>query len=195
MRWLLGSITALLLAWTVYLASPYWSAAQFASAIERGDVEAIASRVNLHALRLSVAKQLADEGIAAAELQAALASTDLLLAAGAAAVVADPVVGRLASARGVIELAREARLVQDGAPAKQGWFGRVATAADYVSASRWRGFRNVYFHLPQGRPPVEQLRLQFRLSRLQWRLVSIDLPVELRRRLLARIANLKGVRP
>jgi hypothetical protein len=55
--------------------------------------------------------------------------------------------------------------------------------ADLVAASRWRGFRNVYFELPPEEPSERRFRLQFRLSRLKWRLIGVDLPEGVRQRL------------
>jgi hypothetical protein len=50
-----------------------------------------------------------------------------------------------------------------------------------LRASRWRGFRNVYFSLPIEASRESRFRLQLRVSGLTWRLVAIDLPPDSRR--------------
>ncbi len=188
MRWLIGALAVIALAWLTYIVSPYWTAASFAADIRRGDVLAAAGRVNFHAIRLSLAKQFLSEGLAAGEMQDALSSADVQIAAGTIAVAADPLLAPLLSARGIVDLLRET-------PAGEGSTGRSSLSGrliDYLTASRWRGFRNVYFTLPPDGPAEEQMRLQFRLSRLSWRLVSIDLPAATRKRIAERLLRLKS---
>lgn len=187
MRWLIGALAVIALAWVTYVASPYWAAASFAADIRRGDVLAAAGRVNVHAIRLSLAKQFVSEGLGAGEMQDALGAADVQIAAGTIAAAADPLLAPLLSARGVVDLLRETPAGEDGP-------GRTSTPerlTGYLAASRWRGFRNVYFALPPDRPAEEQVRLQFRLSRLSWRLVSIDLPAATRKRIAERLLRLK----
>ena len=66
--------------------------------------------------------------------------------------------------------------------------GRVTA---FLQASRWRGFRNVYFTLPPGAAADRRVRLQFRLSRLAWRLVGVEPTPETRARLLSELVRLK----
>ncbi|MBV9077089.1 MAG: DUF2939 domain-containing protein [Methylobacteriaceae bacterium] len=194
MRWIVGAALALVLAWTAYLGSPYLAAYRFAQAVRAGDVEEIAARTNFHAIRLSIAKQLVAAGLEASDLDRALGSGELQAAAGALVVTADPALGTLGSARGVLQLARDAEV---GVGARTGLGGGapdVRGALAFLGSSRWRGFRNVYFALPPERASAQQARLQFRLSRLSWRLVSIDLPDELKRQLVERIGRFKALR-
>ncbi len=188
MRWLIGALAVIALAWLTYVVSPYWTAASFAADVRRGDVLAAAARVNFHALRLSFAKQFLSEGLGAGEIGDALSSADVQIAAGTIAVAADPLLEPLLSARGVVDLLRETPAGEDG-PGRASVLERLMR---FLAASRWRGFRNVYFALPPDRAAEEQVRLQFRLSRLQWRLVSIDLPAATRKRIAERVLRLKA---
>jgi len=55
------------------------------------------------------------------------------------------------------------------------------------SLSEWRGFRAFLVKLPQG-GAEEPLQLQFRLAGLTWRLSGIDLPQDLKDRLVRDLA-------
>lgn len=190
MRWLIRSAVALAFLWCLYLASPYWALWRFLSAVEARDPAAIAERVNARAIRLSLTKQIATDGLGSRVLAGALGSPNAQLTAGAIAAAADPIIETLVTPEGVVglipeirEAGRQTSGVSPGALAARG--------AAILSASRWRGFRNVYVTLPPGAAPDRRVRLQFRLSNLTWRLVGIEPSPETRERLLAELVRLR----
>lgn len=186
MRWFVALVIAIALAWAVYVASPYWALRELAAAVEAGNVPEVAARVNVRALRHALTRHLMSE-LTSGERSGALGSPDTKLAAEAIAAAANPLVERLLTPTGLIELLHAPAAgrgdwqattppFRDGARA----FDRLAAL---LSASSWRGFRNVYFLLPLDAPRTGRFRLQLRLSRLTWRLSSVELPGDLRRRL------------
>lgn len=197
MRWFVGSAFALVLVWTLYVASPYLALIDLAGAVETRNASGIADRVNFRALRVELAKQIVAAGMTSRPLANALGSPDANLAAGSLAVAADPLLERLVTPEGLIVLlqdlgpdpAEPVRLAGRLRPNAEG----LRTAADLVRTSRWRGFRNVYFTVTP-RPGLPSARLQFRLSRLKWRLVGFDLTPDARQRLLDELVRLHGER-
>jgi hypothetical protein len=197
MRWFVGSAAALLLVWTLYVASPYWALVDLAGAVEARNASAIANRVNFRALRVELAKQIVAAGMASRPVADALGSPNANLAAGSLAVAADPLLERLVTPEGFVALLQDlgpsrsepVRLAGRLRPNAEG----LRTAVDLVRTSRWRGFRNVYFTVAPS-PGLPSARLQFRLSRLKWRLVGFDLTPEARQRLLDELVQLHGDR-
>ena len=185
MRWFVAITLALLLGWVAYLVSPYWAIYRLAEAVERGDIGAVAARVNLKALRVSLAKQIGAD-LAATERTGGLSASDAQLAASAALALADPFLDEIITADGIVRLLRTGASgeVGAGSPFSQGGGGvSFDDLDDFMAASTWRGFRNVYINLPPDEPREDRFRLQFRLGNLKWRLVSLELPTALRKRI------------
>lgn len=182
MRVFVAGLLALVAAWLLYLASPYYALYRLGQAVEAGNVAEVTSRVNVRALRFSLAKQVASE-IVASESNHGIATPDAERAAGAALALADPLLDDFVTPSGV------ARLLRAGAPGSAGGsaFARdgvdLDDLDDFLGASSWRGFRNVYFLLPPGEPPGSRFRLQLRLGQMTWRVVSLELPDDVRRRI------------
>jgi hypothetical protein len=195
MRWFLGVTAALFLTWAGYMASPYVALWMLAGGIERGDAAAVSARVNIHALRASLARQVAAEELKrAAPAGQTMSVNEHQLAASALALLADPLTQRLLNPEGMLLLLQAVfagqeptRLAEPGkgavrtgtalgqSPGQSAGIG-ASRIADIVGASRWRGFRNFYVTLPTDRPADARFRLQLRFSRLAWRLVAVDLP-------------------
>lgn len=190
MRWFVGSALALLLAWSLYLASPYWALWSFLGAVEARDPARIAERVNGRAVRLSLIKQIAVDGLGSRALSGALGSPDAQLTAGAIAAAADPLLEEAVRPERIVALLPEIRESGRGAPGGLRPDRALPAVAALLGASRWRGFRNVYFSLPPAAAADRRVRLQFRLSRLSWRLVGIEPTAETRERLLAELVRL-----
>lgn len=198
MRWFVGSVVALLLVWLAFAVSPYWALLDLAASVEGRNVERIAGRVNMRALRQSVAKQVVQVGMGSPSVAAALGSPDPTVAAGTVALIADPLLERAVTPEGLVGLLQEmtrdrvepVRIAGRLRPNAEG----LRTAFDLLRASRWRGFRNVYFTVPPEPGSGPSARLQMRLSRLKWRLVAIELPPESRQRLLDEAVRLYGER-
>lgn len=182
MRVFVASLLVLVSAWILYLASPYHALYRLGRAVEEGNLAEVTSRVNVRALRFSLAKQVAGEIVAAEAGHAGIAGPDAERAASAALALADPLLDEFVTPTGV------ARLLRTGT----GTGGTSAFARDgvdlddlddFLTSSSWRGFRNVYFLLPPGEPPGARFRLQLRLGRMTWRVVSLELPDPVRRRI------------
>ena len=188
MRWFVSVVAALILAWLLYIASPYWALYRLATALERRDVAEISERINGRALRLSLARQIASE-LASSAGVSGLASQEAQLAASTALALADPFFAELTTPANLSGLLMKGPSgTPHGAP-----FGDDAVDLgdldDFLGASSWRGFRNVYVALPPGEPALTRFRLQLRFGRLRWRLVALDLPAALRKRIATELTK------
>lgn len=185
MRWVALAL-ALVALWAAYLASPYWALYQLATAISQGNVREVEARVNLRALKVSLARQLTDD-LAALDKTGMIGGADIQFATATALVYADPFLDGLMTPEGLVRLMRPDRPSpspdEAGSPFERG----VSTdgIGEFLAASTWRGFRNIYFGLPADRSAAERFRLQLRISRLSWRLISVELPPTAQRRLAA----------
>lgn len=202
MRWILGSLAALVLLLCVYAASPYVALYHLAQAVEAKDVAAINERVSFQAVRQSLSKQ-----IVAAYLRAtgkggqpdASPSPFAGMAAGAGASIIDPLIAPLVTAEALMNVLENGWPPELGGAAPVPVGGNVAAAARRLNldptrfltadgakllfmASESRGFRVVLFGVPLDQPMNERIKLQFRLSNLRWRLVGIELPEAIRAR-------------
>lgn len=182
MRWIVAGLVTLCAAWGLYIVSPYYTLYRIGRAVETGDVAELEKRVNLRALRYSLARQVAAE-VAASERGIGIASNEAQMAAAAALALADPVLDVYVRPDGLIRLLRTSPA---GDPTGS-VFGRrsigVEDIDDFLGASTWRGFRNVYVWLPPGEARDRRYRLQLRLGNWRWRLVALDLPPSLVRRI------------
>lgn len=191
MRWFVGSAVALLLVWFLYLGSPYWALWRLLGAIEARDPAAIAARVNIRAVRLSLIRQIGSEAAGSRALSGALGSPDVQLTAAAIAAAADSLLEEIVRPDQIAALVPELDGAQSAGASgfRPGRF--LSDATVFLRGSRWRGFRNVYFTLPPAASPDRRVRLQLRLTRLRWRLVGIEPTPETRERLLAELVRLK----
>jgi hypothetical protein len=183
MRWFVGAAVALLLVWAWYMASPYVALWDLGRAIEQRNVARLSDRVNVHAVRVSLARQVAAEEVGGVR-GGTLSPADRQAAAAALAALADPVMQRLLTPCGLLDLLRaSADPETHGEPHRRRVKLSSRSLTDLIAVSRWRGFRNVYFALPPEETPERRFRLQFRLARMKWRLISVDLPEAARQRL------------
>lgn len=187
MRWVAVALAFVAL-WVAYLASPYWALYQLATAISQGNVREVEARVNLRALKVALARQLTDD-LAALDKTGTIGSADIHFATATALVYADPFLDALMTPDGLVRLLRPDRVApgpnEAGSPFVRGL--SLDEVGDLLAASTWRGFRNIYFGLPTERPVAERFRLQLRISRLSWRLISVELPPTAQRRLAAEL--------
>jgi hypothetical protein len=193
MRWFMGVVLALLVVWAGFMVSPYVALWNLASAIDQGDVQALSERVNAYSVRLSLVRQ-----IAAVEIQAngrpaqSLSAAEQQLSASAVLLLADPLIQQVLKSATLFDLLRGALAGQssgDTVPPGKAARLQVSHISRILGASRWRGFRNVYFTLPANGPPEQRFRLQMRFSRLTWRVIALDLPPDLVRRLAQDLAG------
>jgi hypothetical protein len=201
MRWFVRVLVALILVWAAYLVSPYAALYGLARAVEARDTALIAERVDFSALRLSLARQIS-AAYAKAMGGPRESPSPFGIAAGAALV--EPLLVPYVSPEAVL------RLMQEGWPGFGGGvpggagggagggspdlglfdptaFLTVRNLGRLWEATEWRGFRTFLVKLPQGGSP-EPLQLQFRLMNLTWRLSGIELPSDLKDRLVRDLA-------
>jgi hypothetical protein len=182
MRWLLRIMAAVALVWTVFSASPYAALYDLARAVDRRDEAAIEARVNIRALRESVARQI----IAAYLGSPAGRDVDPAyrqLAADAATAFAEPILDRLLPPRGLIDLLDDGwpQQVVPAAPAAAGGLRlrSLSQAWGLYRKSESRGFRTMLFAFPPDAPAERRFRLRLRLTNWSWRLADIELPAAL----------------
>lgn len=182
MRWIVAGLVTLCAAWGVYAVSPYYALYRLGRAVEVGDVADLEKRVNVRALRYSLARQVAAE-IATSERGIGIATGDAQMAAAAALALADPLLDAFVRPDGLIRLLRTSPAGDPtGTAFGQNSIG-VEDIDDFLAASRWRGFRNVYVQLPPGEAKASRYRLQLRLGNWRWRVVALELPPSLARRI------------
>lgn len=193
MRWIVAGVLAIVVAWALYIVSPYYALYRLGLAVEAGNVTEVAERVNVRALRFSLANQIAVDLASAEAAGSGIATADAQRVAGAALALADPLLDGFVTPNGLIKLLRTAPSGTEGGTA----FGRDPVSFDdlddFLAASSWRGFRNLYFLLPPGQPPGSRFRLQMRLGQMRWRVVSLELPPDLRKRIAAEVLR-RGTR-
>ncbi|HEX8168687.1 MAG TPA: DUF2939 domain-containing protein [Beijerinckiaceae bacterium] len=205
MRWFVRTLVALILAWAVYLVSPYVALYGLARAVEARDMALIGERVDFPALRLSLARQISAayaKALGGGRREGDAPASSIGVAAGAA--LLEPLLEPYVSPEAVLRLMREGwpGLGRDGAPGAGGPgsgapdLGLFDPAAFLTArnlgrlwdATEWRGFATFLVRLPQGTASKEPLQLQFRLASLTWRLSGIELPADLRDRLVRDLA-------
>ena len=188
LRWGRWVILALVILSGVYLASPLIALHDMASAVEAGDAVALNDRVDFLALRRSFTKQIAEEYLKQTGTKPPLKA----LAKRFALSVADPVVARLITIRGLLDLlgkgnaGKNANVPLERAPFGSGsldslW--HVWLDTDY------RG-REFYVYLPPKKSREEQFRIDLRLIGWRWRMVGLDLPADLKQHLARELVKL-----
>lgn len=192
MRWFLRSLAALAFLWVCFAASPYLALYDLARAIDRGDAEQVAQRVNFRALRVSLAKELIEGYLIETEADAdgRISPSERQAAISAVALFGDALLAPIVTPQGLIELMRMP--VPTAEPESEPPKGfRARSWGDFVrlvASSQTRGFRNISFGLPPRAGPEARFRVHFRLTRFEWRVVRLELPPEIRRRLARQIA-------
>ena len=182
MRWTLRIGFLALLAWAAFMVSPFVALYRLAQAVEARDMAAINERVNFHALRLSLSKQIVSEYLRTVGRGQELDSFERNLATSAGATLADPLVARLVTPEAVLSLL-SGRLPPEASPGRPSKLSGRPLHVDSLSAalrifmaSQSRGFRSILVALPDGPPKAEQVRLHLRLSGTAWRLLGVELP-------------------
>lgn len=183
MRWIVAGLAGLIVAWGVYLVSPYYALYRLGRAVEAGDMDEVARRVNMRAVRYSLARQVGSE--LAAREPTGIAGVDAQVAAAAAFALADPLLDAATKPEGLVRLLRTSPTGDPSGTAFGGGSVGIDDLDDFLASSSWRGFRNVYVTLPPDEPRASRFRLQLRLGNGRWRLVSLELPPQLMRRIAA----------
>ena len=193
MRWIVSTLIAVLVAWCLFMASPFLALYRLANAVEARDVAGVEERVNIPEVRIHLIQQLVDEYLKTVAKGQALTGFDRQLASHAGATLADPIVAHLTTPQALIDLfddgwPQQVTSSPGAAPIPMTFslrsFGR---AWRLFVTSETRGFRKIYIVLPHSRPPQERFRLQLRLSESRWRLASVDLPQNLLQALVKKL--------
>jgi DUF2939 family protein len=188
MRWTLRISFLLLLAWAIFMVSPFVALYDLSKAVEAKDVARITERVNFNALRVSLARQILGEYLKTQDL----GGLDQQAATQVGTATLNPVLEELITPQAVIDMLDDGRLSQVGAggPAAPirldlASFGK-AWRTFIMSESQ--GFRAITIPLPADAPKGDQFRVTMRLRGTTWRLTGIDLPAPLREELIKRAA-------
>lgn len=198
MRWTFRISFILFLAWAVFMVSPFVALYDLGKAVEARDPARISERVNFHALRVSLSRQILGEYLKTPEGQAELGGLNPNVAASAGAVAFDPFIEKLMSPEALVDLLRGGWPLQEGesaaspAPLRLDLEPVLAPetfrrAWNIFISSETQGFRSIIIPLPDHEPKERQFRITLRLSGITWRVTGLDLPQELRKRLAERM--------
>jgi hypothetical protein len=190
MRWTLRISFLLLLAWAIFVVSPFVALYDLSKAVEAKDLARIEARVNFNALRVSLTRQLLGDYLE----QKNLGGLNRQLAADAGAAVLNPIVENLVTPQAVIDL------LEDGWPQQAAGsgngslspirldLGSLREAWQVFISSESQGFRSITIPLPAGEAKEKQFRIVMRLRGTTWRLSGLELPDALRENLMKRAA-------
>jgi hypothetical protein len=187
MRWTLRISFLLLLAWAIFMVSPFVALYDLSKAVEARDVARITERVNFNALRVSLARQILGEYLKTQDL----GGLDQQAASQAGAATLNPVLEELITPQAVIDLLDDGQIAgAGGVPASpiRLDLGSVENAWRTFIASESQGFRAITIPLPADAQKDSQFRVTMRLRGTTWRLTGIDLPAPLREELIKRAA-------
>jgi hypothetical protein len=198
MRWTLRISFLLLLAWAIFMVSPFVALYSLAKAVEARDIARIEERVNLQAVRISLSKQLVADYLVAMGRGKELEGIDRQVASEVGATLADPLVAELITPAALIDLLADGwpegvvsqpkRAAEAAEAAGFSFdFGSLGKAFELFVKSESRGFRNIYIPLPPDKAPGDGFRVHLRLSGTTWRLTGIELPRALRRSLVRKL--------
>jgi hypothetical protein len=190
MHWTFRISFLLLLAWAIFVVSPFVALYDLSKAVQAKDVARITERVNFNALRVSLARQILGEYLKTQDL----GTIEREVAAQAGATALNPVLAALVTPQAVIDLLEDGQLQQAAGGASP---SAIGVDFDITSlrglwrifiASEAQGFRAITIPLTPEEPKDRQLRVTMRLRGTTWRLTGIDLPAPLREELTKRAA-------
>lgn len=191
MRWAFRICFLLLLIWAGYMISPFWALYDLAQAAQVRDLSRIGERVNFHALRDSLSRQIVEGYLE----QRDLGEFEQRIATGAGTTALNPVVEELVTPQALADLLGGGSLQQAAAGASAPAIPTALTpealeqAWTLFVASETHGFRSITFPLPPSPPKEKQFRLTMRLKGTTWRLTGLMLPQSLREQLVQRAAQ------
>jgi hypothetical protein len=191
MRWTLRISFLLLLAWAIFLVSPFVALYDLSKAVQAKDIERITERVNFNALRVSLAHQILGEFLKTQNI----GGLDEQVAAKAGTATLNPVLEELITPQAVIDLLDDGQLQQatagGSAPLIRLEPGSLGKLWRTFILSESQGFRAISIPVPVDEPKDKQFKVTMRLSGTTWRLTGIDLPAPLREELIKRAAAAK----
>ncbi|NIX76879.1 DUF2939 domain-containing protein [Microvirga terricola] len=193
--WTLRVSFVLFLAWVLFIISPFVALYDLGKAIEGRNVARIDERVNFHALRTSLSRQIVDDYMKTPDGQMELTDIHRQLAVDAGSKAFAPRIEELVTPYALADLLEEGRRLGAGG-AGSGLpfpvslsFGSAKQAWKLFINAQTQGFRSISMSLPAQEPKERQFRVTLRLSGSTWRLTGLDLPQALREDLLTRRAR------
>jgi Protein of unknown function (DUF2939) len=182
MRWTLRIAAILAILLVAYGIWPLVGFYKIASAIEARDAAALSKRVDFHALRKSLTKQIVATYLELTGKEKKLGLLGKTLAIGLGTSYAEPIVARLVNEETLLDLLSKgnaggnAKVPDELAP-----FSKSALNSGWSTwlHSEYRG-TDYYVYLPPDKPANKQFKVKLSLSEWQWKLAGIDLPKPLR---------------
>jgi len=182
MRWTLRIAAILAVLLVAYAIWPVVGFYRIASAIEARDAAALSKRVDFHALRKNLTKQIVATYLELTGKEKKLGLLGKTIAIGLGTSYAEPIVARLINEETLLDLLSkgnaggEAKISAELAP-----FSKSALKSGWTTwlHSEYRG-EDYYVYLPPDKPADKQFKVKLSLSRWQWKLAGIDLPQPLR---------------
>jgi hypothetical protein len=182
MRWTLRIAAILAVLLVAYAIWPVVGFYRIASAVEARDAAALSKRVDLHALRKNLTKQIVATYLELTGKEKKLGLLGKTIAIGIGTSYAEPIVARLINEETLIDLlgkgnaGGEAKISAELAP-----FSKSALKSGWTTwlHSEYRG-EDYYVYLPPDKPADQQFKVKLSLSRWRWKLAGIDLPQPLR---------------
>jgi len=182
MRWTLRIAAILAVLIVAYAIWPVVGFYRIASAIEARDAAALSKRVDFHALRKNLTKQIVATYLELTGKEKKLGLLGKTIAIGLGTSYAEPIVARLINEETLLDLLSkgnaggEAKISAELAP-----FSKSALKSGWTTwlHSEYRG-EDYYVYLPPDKPADKQFKVKLSLSPWQWKLAGIDLPRPLR---------------
>jgi len=182
MRWTLRIAAILAVLLVAYAIWPVVGFYRIASAIEARDAAALSKRVDFHALRKNLTKQIVATYLELTGKEKKLGLLGKTIAIGLGTSYAEPIVARLINEETLLDLLSkgnaggEAKISAELAP-----FSKSALKSGWTTwlHSEYRG-EDYYVYLPPDKPADKQFKVKLSLSEWKWKLAGIDLPQPLR---------------
>jgi hypothetical protein len=193
MRWTLRIAAILAVLLVAYAIWPVVGFYRIASAVEARDAAALSKRVDLHALRKNLTKQIVATYLKLTGKEKKLGLLGKTIVIGLGTSYAEPIVARLIHEETLLDLLSkgnaggEARISAELAP-----FSKSALKSGWTTwlHSEYRG-EDYYVYLPPDKPTDQEFKVKLSLSRWRWKLAGIDLPQPLRVQLAKELEKLR----
>jgi len=193
MRWTLRIAAILAVLLIAYAIWPVVGFYRIASAVDARDAAALSKRVDLHALRKNLTKQIIATYLELTGKGKKLGLLGKTIAIGLGTSYAEPIVARLINEETLLDLLSkgdaggEAKISAELAP-----FSKSALKSGWTTwlHSEYRG-EDYYVYLPPDKPADQQFRVKLSLSPWRWKLAGIDLPQPLRVQLAKELESLR----
>jgi hypothetical protein len=198
MRWTLR-ITALLCVLLVgYTVWPFVDLYRLGRALQRGDAVELSERIEMRALRPSLARQVLASYLRLAGKDAKIPDFLKSTALGLGAGIADRALGQAIEPDQITQLIRDAlaRTSEGGEPRNIAALVPRNLGAIWTlyAGSEYR-LHNFYVAVPPSFPRDERFRLHLRLTQWTWKLNEIELPETLRERLAEMLLKRNAATP